>query len=194
MALEGKLTGKKLKNAIEDYNYFTPGMNKDIKVKVETEDPDEFDDGTTRHSIGTKVWKVFGGLEYKGTITGYDHKRKWYHVLYDDGDTEDFYHNEVKDHLKPTRSEKFQWKKANHLKSKFTPKEMDYTEHVMTLDVGTVRAIAALKTGLDLSENTIPHEMIQVAINTLTSTTMTPEEEALGYFTRRKTENLKPIH
>ena len=44
-------------------------MNKNIKVKVETEDPDEFDDGTTRHSIGTKEWKVFGGLEYKGTIT-----------------------------------------------------------------------------------------------------------------------------
>lgn len=52
--------------------------------------------GTTRHFVGTKVWKIFGGLEYRGIIIGYDHKRKEFHILYDDGDMEDFYHNEVK--------------------------------------------------------------------------------------------------
>ena len=140
LAPKKKLTGKKLKEAIEDYHNFTPGMSKKIKEEVETNDPYGFDDGTTRHSIGTKVWKVFGGLEYEGTIIGYIHKQKWYHILYNDGDTEDFYHNKVKDHLKPTRSKKFQWKKAkmNHLKAKFAPKEIDYLEHVMTLDVGTI--------------------------------------------------------
>ena len=63
----------------------------------------------------------------------------------------------------------------------------------MTLDVGTVQAIAALKMGLDFSDNTIPHKIIQVAKNTLTFTTMTPEEEALGYFTRRKLKQLSTL-
>ena len=32
--------------------------------------------------------------------------------------------------------------------------------------------------------------MVRIAINTLTSTTVTPEEEALGYFTRKKLKGL----
>ena len=38
-------------------------MNKNIKEKVDLFDPDEYDDGITRHSIKTKVWKAFGDLE-----------------------------------------------------------------------------------------------------------------------------------
>ena len=44
---------------------------------------------------------------------------------------------------------------------------MNYEEHIISLDVGTVRAIAALKTGLDMSEATILNVMVQTAINTL---------------------------
>ena len=74
--------------------------------------------------------------------------------------------------------------------SKFAPTKMDYKEHIMSLDVGTVRAIAAMKTVLDMSESTIPNKMVQTASNTLTSTAMTLEEEALGFFTRCKLKNL----
>ena len=58
---------------------------------------DDVDDNTTRFPVGTKIFKVFNDVEYKGTVTGYDHKRKLYHILYEDGDAEDFYHNEVRD-------------------------------------------------------------------------------------------------
>ena len=42
-----------------------------------------------------------------------------------------------------------------------------------------------------MSEEAIPSEMIQVCINTLNSDKMTKEEEALGYFTRKKLKRLQ---
>ena len=36
----------------------------------------------------------------------------------------------------------------------------------------------------------VPHEVRQVCINTLASERMTPEEEVLGYFTRKKLKKL----
>ena len=41
-----------------------------------------------------------------------------------------------------------------------------------------------------MSEDAIPTEMIKVCINTLNSDFMTPEEQALGYFTRKKLKRL----
>ena len=41
-----------------------------------------------------------------------------------------------------------------------------------------------------MSFEAIPTEMIQLCINTLTSDAVTPEEEALGYFTRKKLKQL----
>ena len=42
-----------------------------------------------------------------------------------------------------------------------------------------------------MSEEEIPTGMIKLCINTLNSDVVTPEEEALGYFTRKKLKNLK---
>ena len=54
-----------------------------------------------------------------------------------------------------------------------------------------VRDIASIRhQDLDLSDETIPDELIRVCINTLASERMTPEEEALGYFTRKKLKKL----
>ena len=44
--------------------------------------------------------------------------------------------------------------------------------------------------GLDMSKEGISTKMIKLCINTLISDTMTPEEEALGYFTQNKFKNL----
>ena len=85
-----------MKKAIDEYNGYTPGTTKTIKSKPE-ELPDmaDVDDDSTRFVTGTKVFKVFNDVEYKGVVAGYDHKTQLYHILYEDGDAEDYYHNEV---------------------------------------------------------------------------------------------------
>ena len=40
------------------------------------------DDDSTRFLVGTKVFKVFNDVEYKDAVTGYDHKKQLYHILY----------------------------------------------------------------------------------------------------------------
>ena len=95
-APEDKLLGNKLKKYIDEYNGYTPGTTKTIKSKPE-ESPDmaDVEDDSTRFVTGTKVFKVVNDVEYKGAVTGYDHKTRLYHILYEDGDVEDYYHNEV---------------------------------------------------------------------------------------------------
>ena len=67
---------------------------------------------------------------------------------------------------------------------------MDYEEHVMKLDFEAIRAITELNSGLDCSENEVPSEMLRMVLNTLNSSMMTPEEEALGHFTRKRLQKL----
>lgn len=97
-APEQKLTGKRLKRAIDDYYDLSPGTTKSIKQKpddMNTDQMSEVDNGEERYSTGTKVYKVFNGIKYTGEVTGYDHKSKLYHIKYDDEDLKDFVHNEV---------------------------------------------------------------------------------------------------
>jgi hypothetical protein len=57
-------------------------------------------------------------------------------------------------------------KQINLLLAKYAPVESDYTEHVMSLDIESIRAIASLRhTNVDMSEDAIPNEMIKIAIN-----------------------------
>ena len=51
------------------------------------------------------------------------------------------------------------------------------------LDVVTLRAIAALRSGLDFSEESIPTDVILTVINLITSQAITPAKQALGKFT-----------
>ena len=67
-AREENLQGKKLKRAINDFHFLTPGTTKHVKSKLPTakeeEDPDmkEVDDGSKRFDIGFNVYKMFGGV------------------------------------------------------------------------------------------------------------------------------------
>ena len=75
------------------------------------------------------------------------------------------------------------------------PTENDFEEHEHTLSIDDIHAIAALKPSrkyshLDMSPEAISTEMIQLCINTLTSDAVTPEEQALGYFTQKKLKTL----
>ena len=71
------------------------------------------------------------------------------------------------------------------------PRVSDLEEHVISLDVETLRAISSVRTGMDCNdEEHIPTQLIQVAINTLNSDSMTDEEKACGYFSRRRLRTL----
>ena len=60
-------------------------------------------------------------------------------------------------------------------------------EHVMTLSVEDIRAIGSIRhEAVDTSPEAFPSEMIQLCINILNSDHMAKEEQALGYFTRKK--------
>ena len=62
--------------------------------------------------------------------------------------------------------------------SKIAPAEDDYEEHILSLNLESVRAIAGLRyPEQDLSEDSIPSEMIQIVIRTLQSDSVTPEEQ-----------------
>jgi len=197
-APERKLTGKRLKRAIDDYYDLAPGTTKSIKQKPEEMDEDQMkdvDDGSERFPTGTKIYKVFNEIEYAGEVTGYDNKSKLYHIKYEDGDLEDFFHNEVKEHQNHTVPMKQRWNRQKQivlqsLISKLAPDELDYEEHVMKLDFEAIRAITELNSGLDCSEDEVPSEMLRMVVNTLNSSMMTPEEEALGHFTRKRLQKL----
>ena len=50
---------------------------------------------------GTIVRNKFNKSWYEGEVTRYDPTEKYYTILYTDGDTEEFTHNEVKRFRKP---------------------------------------------------------------------------------------------
>lgn len=66
---------------------------------------------------------------------------------------------------------------------KYAPKEFDYVEHVMMLTVKNIRSIARLQYNHDITPEDVPIEMIQIAINTLQSDSITPEEAAISHCT-----------
>ena len=120
--------------------------------------------------------------------------------MYEDEDVEDLYHNEVKEYSKGwTLPKHKRWRRkrnrlvTNHLNN-FAPTERECNDcegYMATLSLEDIRNIAAIRNeDLDLSDEALPDELIRVCINTLSSSKMTPEEEALGYFTRRKLKKL----
>ena len=61
---------------------------------------------------------------------------------------------------------------------------------MITLTVENIRSIARLRYNHDITPEDISIEMIQIAINTLQSDSITPEEAAIGHFTRQKLREL----
>ena len=58
------------------------------------------------------------------------------------------------------------------------------------LDIVSLRAISALRSGLDFSEEIIPTVIMLTVISCITFQAITPAEQALGKFTRRKLKNM----
>ena len=47
----------------------------------------DVDDTSTRFHVGTVVFNVFGKVEHRGKVTGYNPVTKLYQIVYDDDDT-----------------------------------------------------------------------------------------------------------
>ena len=110
-APERPITGNKLQHAIDDYHHFPPGTTKKVKSKHLEEPADnmrDVDNNSTQFHVGTIVLKVFGKVEHRGKVTGYDQGNKLYHILYDDDDSKKYYHNEVRDQRKRSISKRHQ--------------------------------------------------------------------------------------
>ena len=105
-----------MKQAYTDFNLFLPAASKGnqplsskhISSKDTETDPDRVDYGTPRLPLGTKVFKDFNGSQYKGKVVSYDEDAGFYKILYEDSDSEEMSHNELKLHLKPTTTTLFQ--------------------------------------------------------------------------------------
>ena len=67
---------------------------------------------------------------------------------------------------------------------------MEIEEHVVSLSMEDIQAISLVRHDVDMYKSAISSEMIQLCINTLNSDHMTKEEQALGYFTRKKLKKL----
>lgn len=118
----------------------------------------------------------------------YNNQTKLYDVVYEDEDTEEMYHSEVKSfhssNFKRLPNKKRYKKKKTNAATNFIKRyafsEMEYEEHVLSLSTADVCAITKLRhEDVDLSEEAIPIKMIQICINTLKSNHMTKEEAAL---------------
>ena len=80
--------------------------------------------------------------------------------------------------------------------AKFAPTNADFKEHEHLIDIDDVQAIAFLQRTrketeeIDMLEKAIPTKMIKLIINTLNLDSIIPEEQALGYYTRKKLKKL----
>ena len=114
-----------------------------------------------------------------------------YKVVYTDGDAEELWHAEIQSHLKPSKS--YKQRKKHHLNriiTKLAPTELDEDVHSLTFDMDTIRAIASIRYGDAITHQDASDEEINLWINTIGSDSTTPEEQALGRFTRRKLKKL----
>ena len=118
-APERPITGKKLWHTIDDYHHFPTGTTKKVKSKHLEEpayDMRDVDDNSTRFHVDTIVFKVFGKVEHQGEVTRYDLVNMLYHIVYNDDDSEEYYHNEVRDQQKRCLSKQRQWRKLKSAK------------------------------------------------------------------------------
>ena len=137
--------------------------------------------------MGLQDIKCFNNIECKGEIVCCDHNNQLCQIPHSDGDQEQMWHNEVKNHLHGTRNPKKAKKQhVNQILTNPAPTKLDADSHSPGFDVATIRAITAIKFGDDAASD----KEIQLCIQTLGSNSTTPEEQAIGRFTCRKLKSL----
>ena len=83
-----------------------------------------------------------------GEIVPCNHNDQLCQILHSDGDWEQMWHTEVKNHLGSTRNPmKVKKQHVNQILTKLAPTELDADSHSPEFDVATIHAIAAVKSG-----------------------------------------------
>ena len=156
-ASKRKLQGVKLKKAMDDFYGYSPSTTKTIKLEPDKlPDMKDVDDGSTQYPLSTYVYKVFNDIEYRGKVQEYDPHKKLYFIVYK---VRNYCMANVKQY--PKRK---QWRKRKsialtNLMQKYTPTEADSDEHIPSLSVKDIRAIASIRfTDMDMTEDAIPSE------------------------------------
>ena len=69
--MERHLNAKALQKAIDDFFLLAPETTKAPKRAPKSASAPT-DDGSPRYKLGTAIYKLFDGIQYKGKITAYD--------------------------------------------------------------------------------------------------------------------------
>ena len=138
----------------------------------------------------TTICKCFNNIECKGKTVHCDHTDQLHQILHNDGDQEQMWRDEVKNHHhSDCNPKKVMMRHMNQIMTKFTPAEPDSDSHTPEFDIIVIGAIAAVQHG-DATTHTASNEEIQLCIQTLGSDSTTPEEQALGQFAQQKLKSL----
>lgn len=88
-----------MKNTIDEFYGYAPDTAKTIKSKPEKlTDMKDVDDESIIFLLDTFVYKVLDHLKYRGKVQRYNPNKKLHFIVYDDGDTKEYYHNEIRDY------------------------------------------------------------------------------------------------
>ena len=97
------------------------------------------------------------------------------------------------DHSEIIKHRKRPYKHLDSLiQKKLAPTADDMISSVPTLDIHSLRAITKLQyPAISFEEEDFSTEEVELFINAIQSKATTPEEQALGHFTRRKLKTIK---
>ena len=103
------MTVNELRKAFDECNLLIPPF----LTKKNTSDPADSDqelqpdnDRSTRHQIGTTICKSFDNIECEGEIVHWNHNDQLHQIPLSDGDQQQMWHDEVKQHLLHTKNPK----------------------------------------------------------------------------------------
>lgn len=184
------MTSKQLKQAYDNFHLVLPPPEKANNESKPLEQNDN--DGSKRLTIGTKLYKVFNATKHTGKTVKYDRDAGYCSILHEDGDSEEMSHNQAKQHLHSNAKATNKYKPSSiaAVTAKMASTEHDEDEHTISFNAASLRAIASINCGEESAPEKVSDEEIRLSIQTLGSSHITPEEEALGYFTRKKLQRL----
>ena len=108
-------------------------------------------------------------------------------TMHEDGDSEEMSHNQAKQHMHSNRkSTKYKPSSIAAVTARLAPTEYEEDEHTISFNAASSRAIASIKHGEPITTEDVTDEEIRLCIQTLGSSHITPEEETIGFFTRKK--------
>ena len=214
-----KLNSKQFNRARNEFGLLSPNTNPKPRIiheeipEIQDREPVQLPTALDKDSsIGTRMAKRFNEEIFYGTVQELwkeKDKKRW-RVIYDDGDSEDLNEREMKTakELYKKHPEVISDSTVMGLSAKIN-REFQYGQEtegiddlegtLPTVDMFTLRSIARIRASMDpsgivtpdhLDEDILSMDMIELVIGAIQSQATTKEEQALGYFTRKKLKKL----